>query len=597
MAEYVTDINVLRDGEWKQNISSASLIPGDVFEIQEHSQIPCDCALLSGTVVVNESALTGEAMPIRKIPLPKDDGVYDIDGSGKISTLFAGTIVSQLIHRVDEERVYALVLRTGISSEKGMLIHKILFPCSVSFIFDEHIKVAICILLVWGLVAFCLSLYMMGRGNITSWYYGVFVMSQIFSPLLPAAFTINQSVCSARLRSKKILCIDLPRINLSGKVCIFCFDKTGTLTKEGLEFFGSVATSSKLTLRESDPLKMDRLMAMGIATCHAVTKVGDQFIGNPVDIESFNAMKWSMVPITDLDYLDSLKPSENSSESPIHIIRRCEFVHARASQSVAVLDPSDNHVHVFLKGSFERVKYLSAPDSVPEDYEQVAARYAQEGCYVLALAHRDIGVLGVDVTMSQVKSMTRDDLEVDCSFVGFVLFKNMLKEDTTDAISQLKEGAVRPVMITGDTALTGIFIARQCGMIGSDQKVLLGDLLNGQIVWRDVDSGDQLDVDQVLQAEPGLDYEKKVELALTGRAFELMVTHNIMRPYLMYTRVFARMTPNNKVQCVQLHMEKGVTAMCGDGGNDCGALRAAHVGIALSESEASMVSPFSTSNR
>jgi cation-transporting ATPase 13A3/4/5 len=63
------------------------------------------------------------------------------------------------------------------------------------------------------------------------------------------------------------------------------------------------------------------------------------------------------------------------------------------------------------------------------------------------------------------------------------------------------------------------------------------------------------------------------------------------------TRVFARMTPNDKVMCVQLHMEKGVTAMCGDGGNDCGALRAAHVGMALSEAEASIVSPFSTSNR
>jgi len=70
-----------------------------------------------------------------------------------------------------------------------------------------------------------------------------------------------------------------------------------------------------------------------------------------------------------------------------------------------------------------------------------------------------------------------------------------------------------------------------------------------------------------------------------------------MRSYLLFTRVFARMTPNDKVQCVQLHMERGVTAMCGDGGNDCGALRAAHVGMALSEAEASMVSPFSTNNR
>ncbi|GAN11385.1 P-type ATPase (P-ATPase) Superfamily [Mucor ambiguus] len=603
MAEYVNDVCVYRDGAWISNISSAQLVPGDVFQIDEKSQVPCDCVLLSGAVVVNESALTGEAMPIRKIALPDDANVYDMDGSGKINTLYAGTLVSQTMPAIAEDgqhqKVCALVLRTGISSEKGMLIHKILFPSPVSFIFDEHIKVAICILLVWGLVAFCLTLYLMGRGNITSWYYGVFIMSEIFSPLLPAAFTINQSVCAARLRKKHILCIDLPRINLSGKVRIFCFDKTGTLTKEGLEFYGSVA-SPMLNQRTMDPMTMEPLLAMGIATCHAVTKVGDQYIGNPVDIESYHAMQWELIPTTSPDYLDSLMPPTGSrnTDNPVHVIRRCEFVHARASQSVAVLDPSNNHVHVYLKGSFERVKYLSTDNSIPDNYDTISAKHAQEGCYVLALAHRDIGELGVNVTMEQVKAMNRDDLEAGCNFIGFVLFRNMLKEDTTDAIAQLKEGDVRPVMITGDTALTGVFIARQCGMIEPEQTVLLGDLVNGQMMWHNVDTGSRVDnIDTAIHNDPRENHEKRIELALTGRAFESLTAQNKMRPYLLFTRVFARMTPNDKVQCVQLHMEKGVTAMCGDGGNDCGALRAAHVGMALSEAEASMVSPFSTSNR
>ncbi|KAI8973216.1 hypothetical protein BDF20DRAFT_881064 [Mycotypha africana] len=610
MAEYVTNVTVFRDGQWQKGISSADLVPGDVFQVDEHSTVPCDCALLSGAVVVNESALTGEAMPIRKFALPDDDNLYEMDGAGKVNSLFAGTLVSQVMPSLKDDgtgelepRVCALVLRTGISSEKGMLIHKILFPSPVSFIFDEHIKVAICILLIWGLIAFCLTLYLMGRGNITSWFYGIFIMSQIFSPLLPAAFTINQSVCATRLRKKQILCIDLPRINLSGKVSIFCFDKTGTLTREGLEFFGAVA-SPKLDHRVQDPLIMDPLLAMGIATCHAVTKVGDQFIGNPVDIESYNAMRWDLVPTSSPDYLDSLMPPANSRnrsssrDSPISVIRRSEFVHARASQSVAVLDPHDNHVHVFLKGSFERVKHYSTPESIPANYDTVSAKFAQEGCYVLALAHRDMGVLGKDVFMEDIKSRSRDDLEVGCHFIGFVLFRNMLKDDTTDAIQQLKEGDVRPVMITGDTALTGIFIARQCGMIEPDRHVYLGDMVNGSMVWHNVDTGDRYeDVETVLASDPRENEHKLIELALTGRAFEFLNAHNLMRNYLFYTRVFARMTPNDKVQCVQLHMERGVTAMCGDGGNDCGALRAAHVGLALSEAEASMVSPFSTSNR
>jgi cation-transporting ATPase 13A3/4/5 len=609
MAEHKTEVNLLRDGKWQEKVSSGDLVPGDIFEVEENTIVPCDAVILSGTVVVNESSLTGEAMPIRKFAIACDDNTYEMNGSSKVNTLFAGTIVSQATPAIssgddNDGRVFALVLRTGIATEKGMLIHKILFPSPVSFIFNEHLKLAICILLLWGGIAFALSLYLMGRGNITSWYYGVFIMSEIFSPLLPAAFTINQSVCAARLRGKKILCIDLPRINLSGKVRIFCFDKTGTLTREGLEFYGGVAAPQSAIApfghREEDPLKMESKLAMGIATCHAVTKVKDQFIGNPVDIESFNAMKWELNAPEHSDYLDTLvAPSETPGQKGkvAHVIRRFEFVHARASQSVAVLDPETQHVHVYLKGSFERIKYLSNSDSVPVDYDQQAAKYAQEGCYVLALSHRDLGVLGQDVQMEEIKSMSRDQLEHDCHFAGFILFRNMLKHDTTDAITELKGGDTRVVMITGDTALTGIYIARQCGMIEPHQQVILGDVVSGAMVWRDVESGNDVDVDKIIDMDPRETHEKRIELAITGRAFEHLVNTDNIRKYLLMTRVFARMTPNDKVLCVQLHMEKGVTAMCGDGGNDCGALRAAHVGMALSEAEASIVSPFSTSNR
>jgi cation-transporting ATPase 13A3/4/5 len=58
-------------------------------------------------------------------------------------------------------------------------------------------------------------------------------------------------------------------------------------------------------------------------------------------------------------------------------------------------------------------------------------------------------------------------------------------------------------------------------------------------------------------------------------------------------RIFARTSPDDKLHVVQLFIKQGlVVSMCGDGGNDCGALRAAHVGVALSEAEASIVSPF-----
>jgi cation-transporting ATPase 13A3/4/5 len=116
------------------------------------------------------------------------------------------------------------------------------------------------------------------------------------------------------------------------------------------------------------------------------------------------------------------------------------------------------------------------------------------------------------------------------------------------------------------------------------------------VIWTDVDEPDQfadVDVDQYMMNKS----HTPVELAVTGKAFNYLVDHDLIRKYLLDIRVFARMTPTGKVQCIQLHMERGITAMTGDGGNDCGALRAAHVGLALSEAEASIVSPFSTGNR
>ena len=63
-------------------------------------------------------------------------------------------------------------------------------------------------------------------------------------------------------------------------------------------------------------------------------------------------------------------------------------------------------------------------------------------------------------------------------------------------------------------------------------------------------------------------------------------------------RIFARTSPDDKLKVVEQYISKGlVVAMCGDGGNDCGALRAAHVGIALSDAEASIVSPFTGLDR
>jgi magnesium-transporting ATPase (P-type) len=90
---------------------------------------------------------------------------------------------------------------------------------------------------------------------------------------------------------------------------------------------------------------------------------------------------------------------------------------------------------------------------------------------------------------------------------------------------------------------------------------------------------------------------KKVVIAVSGQAFAELFDKGWIPQYLDYIRIFSRMTPLDKVTCVRAFMAENITAMCGDGGNDAGALKAAHVGLALSPSAgSSVISHFTSSN-
>ena len=88
----------------------------------------------------------------------------------------------------------------------------------------------------------------------------------------------------------------------------------------------------------------------------------------------------------------------------------------------------------------------------------------------------------------------------------------------------------------------------------------------------------------------------KIELAVTGTAFEMLLNNPIeLELVLKHAHIFARMKPDQKQKLVELIAERGKTVgMCGDGANDCGALKAADVGISLSEAEASIAAPFTS---
>ena len=393
----------------------------------------------------------------------------------------------------------------------------------------------------------------------------------------------------------------------------------------------------------------------GMACCHAVSIATglaadgtepQQLMGNEVEVKMFGATGWRIQPVSATN--DGIATGGRSAgisrvvgghgSGSLDILRRFEFSHDRMTMSVIARDPFENATYVFCKGAYERVGQLCEPSTLPMDYTTIAEMHARQGNYVLALGMRRLTTDDEKHKQLLQEAVSRDAVESQLEFVSLLLFRNSLKPDSREAIEALKAGNVRPIMVTGDTAGTAAFIAQECGMLESSKRLLCGDVDAGNdtVIWRplrtdasvvdtnpqpaqNADSDEILSTVQVLQilsasqnASTGLvsdgagrlNSARSIELAMTGNCFsELERQHtagpqSILDDLLLHTRIFARVSPAQKSAVVSLHMARGlVVGMCGDGGNDCGALRRAHVGIALSEAEASLVAPFTSASK
>ncbi|RLN38432.1 hypothetical protein BBJ28_00002064 [Nothophytophthora sp. Chile5] len=599
MTRYRTQVSVFRDNEWKV-LDSPLVVPGDLVKVPENWILPCDMVIVRGSTVSDESMLTGESMPVQKFPIPDHSStVYDPEGRSKKHTLFSGT---RVLSSGRNEEILAVVQTTGAHTTKGQLIQSILFPVPMRFKYDEHLKALIALLLIYAVIACYLGIsFLTSNGKLTNkmtaFCYCIFLISAVVSPLLPVVTTVGQVNAATRLQKSGIFSLNVQRITLCGKVRVFCFDKTGTLTKQGLDYLGvqPVAANDQVFLpivKDADTATASKETQYALAMCHSVGSMDGQLVGNEVEVRMFSATGWTLVE------KEGSQPYVTSpAGEELEFVKRFDFDHHRMAMSVVVRNRSTGQCFVFCKGSYERMQQLSQPSSVPSDYRAVADRLAKDGCYVLGLSYRE---LPSDWTTEQVDAFVsnRDAVDENLSLLGLILFRNELKEDTGAAIEQLKAGDIRVVMITGDNAMCGCYIARNSGMVASESRVILGAMVTApqslsRLVWRDVDD-DSIEY-TLPELKSKLAAGEDLELAITGTVFNHLISIGEMQNLLFKVRIFSRMTPDGKVECVKMHMDAGaVTGMCGDGGNDCGALRIAHAGVALSDAEASVVSPFTS---
>jgi cation-transporting ATPase 13A3/4/5 len=136
-------VQVLRNGGETQELSSDTLVPGDILLIPPHGCVlQCDAVLMTGTVIVNESMLTGESMPITKVAMVESDEeherqIFSLKEHSK-HVLYCGTQVLQTRY-YRGKAVQAVVLRTSYSTLKGQLVRSIMYPKPVDFRFTKDL--------------------------------------------------------------------------------------------------------------------------------------------------------------------------------------------------------------------------------------------------------------------------------------------------------------------------------------------------------------------------------------------------------------------------------------------------------------------------
>jgi cation-transporting ATPase 13A3/4/5 len=214
-------VTVLRSGE-RKTIPSTELVPGDVLEI-EPGLNTCDMVLVSGKVVLDESSLTGESMPVAKDAIENRAEKFTT-ATHKKAIILAGTTTMQGDKQAEPS--LAMVLSTGGNSEKGVQIRDILFRETPLFKFNYQVRIVVFIL---GFVAVACGIgtvALLGNKNpAEAWFYAMYVVASAMPPLLPTVFVVSVGLSANRLLGKQVVCSEPPRLLMAGKVRVACFDK------------------------------------------------------------------------------------------------------------------------------------------------------------------------------------------------------------------------------------------------------------------------------------------------------------------------------------------------------------------------------------
>ncbi len=436
------ECTVIRQGE-AFKIPSCSLVCGDIVVLESGSQVPADCRLIeSFSLVVDESSLTGESLPVKKNYaeiLNEKTALGD-----RSNMVFKGTTVTG-------GRGVCIVCAIGIETEIGKIALVIKETKKELTPLQKNIKsvgkVLTYLILLIAFVTFVLEI--VARGNPMQAFLTAIAISVAAIPeSLPAVITIIMSIGIFRLAKQKAIVKRMHSVETLGCCDVICSDKTGTITQNKMTVVETFCDGSFDKTPNEEFFKI-------ISLCNDTMKGEKGFAGDPTEIAISNFAKKH-----GYDKILMEKKFERVNEKSFDSERRM----------MSVVNKCDN-LTMFTKGAIWEV--LNSCDRIWTDgKERLLTDFDRKN---ILNANEKMTQKALRVLSLAFKKAEGDKIEEKgLVFVGLVGMIDPPRKQTLHAVERCKKAGIRTIMITGDHKSTAFAIAKQVKIAQSEKEVFTG---------------------------------------------------------------------------------------------------------------------------
>ena len=442
---------VIRDGIHRR-IAGRDVVRGDFVLLSEGDRVPADGLLRRGiNLSVDESLLTGESVPVRKVP-SMDGRELDPPGGDDLPSVFSGSLVTA-------GQGIAEIVATGSHSGLGKIGNALARVKQEPTLLQKETRRMVRTFAIVGLLACALVVLVYGLtrgGGSEVWKQGFLAGIAMAMATLPEEFPVVLTIFLAlgawRISRKNVLTRRMPAIEMLGAATVLCVDKTGTLTQ------------NQMTLRQ-------------IAGAGRVLDLASLQGALP---EEFHGLLENAILASERDPFDPMDRALH--EAGDRWVKDTEHLHPNWSLTKEYpLAPGLLAVsHAWSTGNGDEVVVATkgSPEAIAELCHLTPPQQASLSQGAAALASQGFRVLGVARGNTFQVKLPEEHHGLALELVGLLGFEDPVRPKVPAAVAECQAAGVRVVMITGDYPTTAQNIARQAGIANTD-RVISGTELDG----------------------------------------------------------------------------------------------------------------------